>query len=311
MRKILLPFAIAILATACGPTSTESPSPVEAGTSSPVEIESTQPIENKQFIEVTRLGNPQGRTLVLIPGLSNHPDVWRETVAHLQDYDLRLVHLAGFAGLPPVKAEQGGFTDRAAKAISAHLADIPGKDTVVMGHSLGGFTTLKVGLMDEKVSALIIVDSLPYLSEMMLPNMTKEQVSAMAPMVAAQMRAMPKEAYDQQQAAGVARLSKTSEKHAEIIGWGKTSDQNTVASAMEELLLADIRDQLSNIKAKTLILAAWDPVMGMEEEQMRSLYEKQYANIDDHEIMIISDSYHFIMFDQFESFIAAVKSELE
>lgn len=281
----------------------------------------TQSADNEQvqaiaqinpIIKVTRAGNPEGRTVILIPGLASSPEVWAETSAELQNFDLRLVHIAGFAGLDAVEIDGELITDRAARDLLEHLSKDPGRDAVIIGHSMGGFTALKTALLaDGEITELIIVDSLPYLAEMMMPGIPPENVETMATMLGGQMKTMARENFDAQQAMGVARMAKTESYHDYILKWGQSSDQAFVADAMAELLSADLRDAVSGISAKTTILAAWDPAMGVEEDQIRTLYADQYSKLPDHNLIVIKDSYHFIMYDQFGTFIDIVKDTLE
>jgi len=303
LRNIWALTAACLLAYGCSPKA-------DQGTSTP-HVEASQAVDSQQIITVTRQGDPDGRTLVLIPGLASSPDVWTETAAALPTYDLRLIQIAGFAGLEPADLGEEKLTDLAAKAIKDHLEQNPGRDVVIMGHSLGGFTALKTAMLDDRVTELIIVDSLPYLAEMMMPGVPEENVASMAGMMAAQMKSLPKASFDQQQEVSVTRLSKSKDHHARIINSAKASDQAAVADAMGELLAADLRGDLDKISAETLILAAWDPAMGVARAYIETLYNNQYAKLPNHQVKIVPDSFHFIMYDQFDAYMNLVSAALE
>ncbi len=306
--SFLVPFVIGLSVPGCAPTETTEPAPQN---SSAQILETGENEKSDQVITVSRQGDVNGKTIILIPGLASGPQVWAETAAQLSDYDLRLVHIAGFAGRGPLSAPDPKLTDRVAQAIQTHLEENPGNNTTIVGHSLGGFTALKTALIEDDIEKLIIVDSLPYLAEMMMPNVAAENVDAMAAMMSTQIAAQPRASFDRQQKAGVGRMAKSKHKHEAILDASLSSDQTQVAMAMGELLSADLREEISQIRAETLVLAAWDPAMGMPRETLTGLYNKQYENLKGAKVMVIPNSYHFIMYDQFEAFFDAVKSKVE
>jgi len=305
--KNLFITALAGLLVACGQNSAQI-SHIEPDQSQSVKL---QNISAKTIISIKRSGNPNGRTVVLIAGLASSPEVWASTITKLQDVDLRLVNVAGFAGEPRYETENN-YTDEIASALNDHLALIPGNDTAIIGHSMGGFVALKAALRDRTaIKTLIIVDSLPFLAGMLMPGTTPEQASITATAMAKQMASMPRKAFDRQQAMGLSRLVKTKTYRANIKEWGLMSDQAIVAQPMGELLSSDLRKELTAIQANIKVIAAHDKAMGMDAEQIKRIYEAQYANAPLHDITVISDSFHFIMIDQEEAFIDAVTIALK
>jgi len=124
------------------------------------QIESEAAAKILSVIEVTQSGNEEGRTVVLIPGLASSAAVWDETRAALEpDYDVRTVQVAGFAGAAPLEVE-GAYSDAIAEALAVELGETPGKETVLVGHSLGGFVAMKTALaspdlIDEPVETIL------------------------------------------------------------------------------------------------------------------------------------------------------------
>ena len=177
LNSTILCTALAGFLVACSPDSgNEADRVTEAEMAEGITTPSTETKDEEQSqeaqaassITVTRAGNADGRTLVLIPGLASSDDVWDGTVEAFSDYDLRVVQVAGFAGAEPV---ENISAEKISDDISNHLRETPGNNTVLIGHSLGGFVALKAGLdhaahLDE----LIIVDSLPYLAGLYMPK---------------------------------------------------------------------------------------------------------------------------------------------
>ena len=263
-------------------------------------------------IEITRMGNANGRSIVLIPGLASNIAVWDSTVEALQDdYDLRLVQLAGFAGASPVDT-QGSRIDLVVKALTEHLSTEPGKDTLFIGHSLGGFLSLKMAIeAEELVNEVIIVDSLPFLAGLFMPGTSPEQAAAFAPQMAARMKTMPRSAFDAQQDASLRVLTKTSSFLPTLQQWSQQSDQAAVADFSSELLGTDLRQELSAIEQKTTVLIAWDQAMPASQDQLTALFEQQYAGLSNAKLKRIDGSFHFIMIDQKDAYLAAIMEALQ
>jgi len=146
LTSTALSAALAALLLACSPASetktNQDTSTAQTPAAQARTPEKADPLAAKS-ISVTRAGNPDGRTVVLIPGLASSKDVWNGTVKALSDYDLRVGQVAGFAGAAPVDAISA---DKITADLSDYLKETPGKNTVLIGHSLGGFVALKTGL---------------------------------------------------------------------------------------------------------------------------------------------------------------------
>ena len=263
------------------------------------------------LISVTKTGQAEARTVVLIPGLASSADVWNDTRVALEGaYDLRIIQVAGFAGAPAIDVE-GSYTNAIAQALIAELEERPGNQTVLVGHSLGGFVALKTALAaPELIDELVIVDSVPFLANLFNPAATPELAATQAQFMATQMAAMPRDAFDAQQAAGLSRLVKTQDFVATLDAWGKASDQATVAKAMSELIAADLRADLKALSQDTLVMMPWDAAMGIPETQVRDIYEAQYAAAPNTRVETIEGSFHFIMVDQRDVFLARLKAAL-
>lgn len=266
---------------------------------------------DRAVIDVTRFGNPQGRTVVLVPGLASSAAVWDATLPLLEaDYDVRIVQVAGFSGVEPVDIE-GAYTDAIATALTQELQARPAKSAVLVGHSMGGFVSMKTALAaPELVDELVIVDSMPFLAGLFFPGATPEIAAVQAPIMSRQMANMPRAAFDAQQKAGLGRLVKTAQFLPILEDWSQTSDQGTVATVMGELIGADLRADLAQLKAETLIMVPYDSAMGVPREQIEETYKVQYDAAPNAAMEIFDNSFHFIMIDQPDAFHASLLAAL-
>jgi len=143
-----------------------------------------------------------------------------------------------------------------------------------------------------------------------MPEATPDQAATMSTQMAEQLAALPRAQFDAQQKAGLPRLSNNPDAMPDLAEWGKTSDQQTVAAMMGELMATDLRDEISKLNVKTTVLVPYSSAMGVSEKDLTKLYSTQYEKAPDVTVKVIPDSFHFIMLDQPEAFYEAVKAEL-
>jgi len=296
--------ALAGLLVACGQNSTKQSTILP-------QTEITNTVSNSSIINVTRIGNPAGRTVVLIPGLASGPEVWADIIYDLNKYDLRIIHVSGFSGTRAYN-HTSNITSSIAAAIIDELTEHLAKKPVLIGHSMGGFISLKSGLLaSELIDEIIIVDSLPFLAAMFLPGMSPTQAAQSAEAMQTQMETLSREAFDRQQLASLSRLAKNTASHDIIRKAMVNSDQTMVARSMAELLSSDLRKDIAELKMPITVFMPYDAAMGVEKDQMLSLYHDQYKAAPNVSVQTVDKSYHFIMYDQKEIFVEAVKAVLE
>jgi pimeloyl-ACP methyl ester carboxylesterase len=76
------------------------------------------------------------------------------------------------------------------------------------------------------------------------------------------------------------------------------SDQEVAAHAFRELIVTDLRPELRRIKVPVTVLYVQTPNVPLSEQQLDTLYRASYAPIPGAILRRISESYHFIMYDQ-------------
>ena len=65
-----------------------------------------------------------GPDVILIPGLASGPSVWSGTVAQVTGYRYHLIHIRGFAGLPPDLNASGALLSPVAHEIDRNIAAV-------------------------------------------------------------------------------------------------------------------------------------------------------------------------------------------
>lgn len=262
------------------------------------------------WISVTAIG--QGPDVILIPGLASSASVWDGTVAEMKDqYRLHVVQVAGFAGALTADTRPSvidGLTGDLSEYIKSEKLNNP----VIVGHSLGGFTGLKMARdYSDEIGSAVIVDSLPFFSVLFNPAATTEIMRPQAQQIAAHMRGIPKADYDAMQRQNMRIYSKKPDVVSRVADWSDASDRETVLTAMTELMTSDMRPYLPKITTPINVIYAYDFAMGTSETEVVALYEGQYKGLENVDFTRIPNSFHFIMDDQPEAFYDALKTALK
>ncbi|WP_455812748.1 alpha/beta fold hydrolase [Pseudomonas graminis] len=281
---------------------------VPASAAQSVPITSEHP--NMQRISVETQGS--GMDVILIPGLASSREVWAGLASNLRThYRIHLVELAGFANTPAISNPDGKVIAPAVDAIADYIHNQHLKAPVIIGHSLGGEIALMLGARyPDRVGRLMIVDALPFYTLMIDPAATSETAARHATTTRDWLLGQSPEQNEKSQNISIARLAKTEAVRPALVAAGIHSDRKTVADAVYELMVTDLRPELSHIKAPIEVVYAYDPLFGVPAASVDTMYRQAYASAPDIHFTRIDDSFHFIMLDQPERFSSAVESFL-
>ena len=266
-----------------------------------------QPMAPTRFSVEVR-GN--GPDVILIPGLGSSRDVWDVQVAALEGtHRLHLVQVAGFAG-EAAPASTGAMIDPLVEELAEYIESYTSGQPSVIGHSMGGLTGLILARRHpERVSRVMIVDSLPFFSAVFGPQATAAGVEPQARMMRDQLIALDAASFAAQQQMGVGRLVKTESYRQTIADWSVASDRTAFAQSMYEVMTTDMRGEVANVQTPLTIVYAYDPAMGPE-TMIDGLYRGGFGPAPNATFVRIDGSYHFIMVDQPAAFQAAVANFL-
>lgn len=281
---------------------------VPAATAQPPSVASEQP--NPQRISVQMQGS--GPDVILIPGLASSRDVWAGLAADLrQRHRVHLVELAGFASTPAISSPDGKVLAPAVDAIAEYIRTRHINAPAIIGHSLGGEIALMLAARHpDQAGRLMIVDALPFYTLMINPAATSETALSQATATRNWLLVQSQEQRMASQKVSVARLVKTETVRPALIAAGINSDTKTVANAMYELMITDLRPELVHIKTSIEVVYAYDALFGVPAAGVDAMYRQAYASASDIHFTRIDDSFHFIMLDQPERFSSAVKAFL-
>ena len=254
--------------------------------------------------------------VILIPGLSSSPHVWDGLTDALKGrYRVHRIHIQGFAGAPAEDNATGNVSAPVAEDLARYIAEQGLNKPAVIGHSMGG----TIGMMlaarhPDSVGRLMVVDMVPFMGAMFAQpgtNPTAESVAPVADMIHQGMANSPREQYQAQADAQIAAMINTESLRAGPLEDSRTSDQKVSAAAFRELIVTDLRPEISRITAPTEVLYVKFNDPRMTPEIADAIYRASFANLPGATLTRIDDSAHFIMLDQPVRFAAEVNAFLE
>ncbi|KNC05664.1 alpha/beta hydrolase [Pantoea sp. RIT-PI-b] len=265
---------------------------------------------NSQRISVQTHGS--GADVILIPGLASSREVWADLASGLRkSHRIHLVELAGFASTPAIANPDGKVIAPAVDAIADYIQSQHIKAPVIIGHSLGGEIAIMLAARHpDLVGRLMIVDALPFYMLMIDPAAISETAAPRATATRDWLLGLSPEQMAEFQKTSIARLAKTESERPALVTAGINSDRKTVADAVYELMITDLRPELGRIKAPIEVMYAYDTLFGIPAASVDAMYRQAYASAPDIHFTRIDNSFHFIMLDQPERFSNEVESFL-
>lgn len=276
-----------------------SASPAQSAPLPPVTV-------NQHGISVVVQGS--GTDIILIPGFASSYEVWADLASRLrQSHRLHLVQVAGFAGSPAVSNPDGRVVASTVEAISEYIRIQRIEAPVIIGHSLGGEVALMLGARHpDQAGRIMVVDAMPFYTLLFDPSATSETAAPHAAAMRDAMLAATPEQVEAMQHASIARLAKTEAARPGLVAAGINSDRKTMADAMHELMITDLRPELGRIKVPVEVVYAYDSRYGVGASQVDAMFRSAYASTPNISFKRIDGSFHFIMLDQPELFASAV-----
>ena len=239
-----------------------------------------------------------GKDVILVPGLGSSPQVWDGLVAELSgSYRFHRVAVPGFAGEPPLEGKNNYVPGALSELIGHYIECRDVSAPAIIGHSMGGFTALLVARDNpEAISAVVVVDALPFYPLIFNPDAKPEDMAERAKSMAFMIEQMDPASFKAMQERGAASLTKTEGAAATIVAWSLASNRSTFARAIENLMTTDLRPDLPAIGTPVTVLYATNAFA--TGDRMDPLYTSAYSGLPKVTLVEIPDSYHFTMFDQ-------------
>lgn len=218
--------------------------------------------------------------------------------------------LAGVTALPghvtpraepaaPAENARDNLIRGSAQDIARHVESQGLERPVLVGHSLGGAVAMLSAMgHPQRYGGVMVVDSVPFLARLFDPQATPESAADMAARLKRQILSSPASDHS---AVTARSMATTPEAVTLVQGWIEQADRQAVAGGMAELLQLDLRPRLSSLALPFTVV---HPDMGDGSARYRQLY----ADVPQAGFVPIPDSGHFVMLDNPEAFLAALRA---
>jgi pimeloyl-ACP methyl ester carboxylesterase len=264
------------------------------------------PAAEQRLGHISVVSEGSGSPVVLIPGLSTPRAVWDGVVPDLvRTHRVIRVQINGFAGDNPGANLKPGVISGAVEELHAYLAANKLGPAKIVGHSLGGLAALELAKAHpEDASALMIVDSLPYVGDIFVPNATVAQLEPQAKAMRDQMAASFGKSDPAIAARTAAGMALTPAAQAKVASWIEKADSRVAGEAMYEDLTTDLRGDMAAIATPITLVFPYS--QAMPKEKAEPFYHGEYAKAPKVTFVPVADSAHFVMLDQPQAFAAAL-----
>jgi pimeloyl-ACP methyl ester carboxylesterase len=287
-RRCFLILCAAAALTACS-------SAVQTETS----VAAARAFTSNDISVVTRGSGPD---VILIHGLAGHTGVWAESAEALDDrYRLHLVQIHGFGGVPRTSSDSL-VTVAVAREVARYIRETGLTRPALIGHSMGGTIAMMIAARNPGLAGRVMVlDMVPFMGVMFgQPDATPEALRPMADQLRTQI--LSADILDQM----IATMTRSEANRQKLLQYAKASDRRTVANAMHELILTDLRPELARLNVPLTVLYVQAANVPLPAEQFDNAMKQLYGNAPGATLVRIDDSNHYIQLDQPGRFVAAV-----
>ena len=269
---------------------------------------SDTPAFTSDRISVTTRGT--GPDIILVHGVGAKADVWAAIADSLDEsFRIHIVQMNGFAGVPAAANADGPVAAPVAEEIARYIQEQKLERPAIVGHSMGG----SIGLMlaarhPDAPGKVMVLDMPPYLGSVMAPPGTPpDSIRAMGDQLRAGFLQTPLDSPTVLEQM-LPTMTRNDSARAVLLQYSRASHRATVGNAMHELIVTDLRPELSKITVPVVVLYVMPVGVPVSPQQMDSGMRESYANARTARLMRIDDGTHYIMFDQPGRVVAEIRN---
>lgn len=245
---------------------------------------STDAFEQAGFVSdriaVERTGNPQGKPVILIPGMASTSAVWQKLVPALaDDYDLHLVNVRGFGEYPSQGNATGLVGAPSAAEVQRYIDEMELTAPAIIGHSMGGQMALRIAADGKsRIGRVMVLDSSPFFPSLIDAGMSRTDVEPFARLAYTVVTLLGDEALRSRAPTMGVDLSGAAGNVFNGLGW-QGGDRRVLAQSLYEVLSTDLRYRLPEITAPVTVVYGWSEKEGHPRATVDAAFRHGFMNL--------------------------------
>jgi pimeloyl-[acyl-carrier protein] methyl ester esterase len=250
-----------------------------------------------------------GPDVILIPGLASTSAIWERTAKALEGrYRVHMVTVRGFGELAPAANASGAISGPVAGELIRYIEHQNLRAPAVIGHSMGGQIALRMAAAQpDQIGRVMVVDSSPFFPSLISAGATSADVEPLARIVYQGLMLFGDQALKTTASNAGIELGGASDSLFNSLGW-QGGDRRTLAQGLYEVMTADLRAFLPNIRAPVTVVYGWSPDSNNPRAQVDDLFRNGYRNLSTPaRYERIEGAEHMVMIDQPRRFQSAVE----
>ena len=251
-----------------------------------------------------------GPDIIFVHGVGGNRDVW-SVVADSLDEQFRVhgIQINGFGGAGPGANADGPVVAPLAEEIARYIRESKLQRPAIVGHSMGGAIGMMIAARHpDLVGRLMVIDEPPFLGAAFgAPGAPMDSIRKIADGLRAGMLAAPADSptvLDQM----VPTMTRNDSAKRVLLAYSRASHRPTVANSMHELIVTDLRPELSKITAPVTVLYVTPAGIPMKAAQFDEMMRQSYANAKGARLVRIDSSAHYIQIDRPARVVAEIRS---
>jgi N-formylmaleamate deformylase len=259
------------------------------------------PLEESCTVAFNVKKQGSGKPMIFIPGLYCSGEVWDDAVAHFSGrYECHTLTLPGFGGQAAIRSDS--ILATVAHQIACYIRENKLQKPVIVGHSLGGWLALKLGVLyPGLVGDLVVVSAAPFLPALSMGQaITADSAGKIGRYIQKQLASQTPEQIRMSQRYILATMMKDTARITQVGAMAVQSDPATQGQVMYELYSNDLRPVLQNIRSRVLVLGDWSAYQqfGASHQSVYDNLKGQFKQANKVTIELSDSARHFIMFDE-------------
>jgi N-formylmaleamate deformylase len=236
-----------------------------------------------------------GRAVIFIPDLAAPGDIWDTTVAHLGGrVEAHVLDIAGFADTPPVA---NPLLPKLRTQLTAYIRDHKLEKPILVGHMFGGTVAFMVAMAEpDLVGGVVSVDSPPSRGAGNADDAAEAQEGRKG------LTDAPPERFAKMMAGRFKSMMADPERAKLFVDRVAKSSQAEVPDAFYDMMTRDLRVEIPKIRAPVLVFMTQGNLPPPAWPIVKEQWEAQLAAIPKHELVVVPNSKHYVMFDAPDAF---------